>query len=392
MRKRLGSTNNSKNNLHIAVDELIIANRISKEVKSLIDQKIVDNITVLGFFNHKNDNELRTTPFNNVEFYKLCLHNKPDSNIISKCLFYLEFYYKILRHGIKYEYQIINVHNIHLLPVAAILKLIKSSKIIYDTHELETEVSDSKGLMRYIYKLIEFTFMPFVDNCIVVNEHIASWYKDKYPAKFFTVIKNAIDIRDKEHLVSKPNYFRKKYNLEKDQTIFLYQGILSESRGTDLILEVFQLVNPILHVVFLGDGPLRNRIVELESSTPNIHYHPLVPKNDLYKLTASADVGIHFILNTCLNHYYCLPNKLFEYLHAGIPQIVSNFPEMESFVKGNEIGWTINPQLADIVRLINNLNKEEIQRVSLNCEKTKNKYSWEIEEKNYFDVYSSLQF
>ena len=58
---------------------------------------------------------------------------------------------------------------------------------------------------------------------------------------------------------------------------------------------------------------MKSEIQNLSQQTRNIHYHPMVDIDELQKYTSSADVGIHMILNTCLNHYYCLPNKLFEY-------------------------------------------------------------------------------
>jgi glycosyltransferase involved in cell wall biosynthesis len=60
--------------------------------------------------------------------------------------------------------------------------------------------------------------------------------------------------------------------------------------------------------------------------------------------TASADLGAHPILNTSANHYYCLPNKIFEYIQAEIPVAVSNFPEMQKIVDTYQIGVTFNPE------------------------------------------------
>ena len=65
----------------------------------------------------------------------------------------------------------------------------------------------------------------------------------------------------------------------------------------------------------------------------------------MLRYTISADVGIHAIKNSCLNHYYCMPNKLFEYAMAGLPVIVSNMKEMRDFVLLNQMGVVVETEM-----------------------------------------------
>ena len=57
--------------------------------------------------------------------------------------------------------------------------------------------------------------------------------------------------------------------------------------------------------------------------------------------TRGADVGICGVDNVCLSYYYSLPNKLFEYLHAGVPVLVPEWPEMLRIVKEYGCGWLV---------------------------------------------------
>ena len=50
-----------------------------------------------------------------------------------------------------------------------------------------------------------------------------------------------------------------------------------------------------------------------------IRLHPAVRPQILAEYTASADVGMCLIEDTCLSYRYCMPNKLFEYFAAGVP-------------------------------------------------------------------------
>ncbi len=58
-----------------------------------------------------------------------------------------------------------------------------------------------------------------------------------------------------------------------------------------------------------------------------VHFIPTVPLAELLAWTASADIGVQPIRNTCLNHLSTDSNKLFEYAMAGLPVVASDFPE-----------------------------------------------------------------
>ena len=59
--------------------------------------------------------------------------------------------------------------------------------------------------------------------------------------------------------------------------------------------------------------------------------------------TAEADVGVSLLSDSCENHRLALPNKLFEYIAAGVPVVTSALPELERVVRGRGIGWTVDP-------------------------------------------------
>lgn len=82
----------------------------------------------------------------------------------------------------------------------------------------------------------------------------------------------------------------------------------------------------------MGFGESVKIVKDYAKKFSNIHYHPAVKPDETIQYTCGADVGVHFIKNTCLNHYFCLPNKIWEYLNASLPVIVSNMLEMEKVV------------------------------------------------------------
>jgi len=112
------------------------------------------------------------------------------------------------------------------------------------------------------------------------------------------------------------------------------------------------------------------------------------------RYTASADVGIHLIENTCLNHYYCLPNKLFEYMMVGLPVVMSDFPEMGKVVREAQVGLLVDPadpvQVAEALERL--LSDERLRRrfSEHGLKAAKEQYNWERESSKLEQVYLDL--
>ena len=296
---------------------------------------------------------------------------------------YLKNFFFFKKKNIK----LINVHSVGALPLGFILKIINSSKLIYDTHELETETSQKSKIKKYIAKLLEIIFIKYVDHVFVVSESISNWYHEKYKIKKPTVIYNSPIL--KKNL--KKNILREKFKLKKNQKIFLYQGGMSKERGVELILEVFSKRNSNNAVViFMGFGPLKKLVKKLSTKYKNIYYHPPVSREILLDYTASADFGFALLENSCLNHDYCLGNKFFEYICAGVPPIVSNLREMKKFIKFYDCGFSTNSNGKDLNNLIDRLIKINLKTKIRNCKTAAKIHCWQQQEKKLINEYKFI--
>ena len=104
-----------------------------------------------------------------------------------------------------------------------------------------------------------------------------------------------------------------------------------------------------------------------------------VPYDMVLDVAAGADVGASLLEDTCLNHRLALPNKLFEYLNAGLPTIVSDFPELGRVVKDFDVGLAVDPSSPDAVaeaiqRMVD--NEPERLRWKSNTSKVSETFSW----------------
>jgi len=303
----------------------------------------------------------------------------------------LKAYLNYLRESIAYAkgFDILHCNDINTLPIGVIIKKFynKNVKIVYDAHEYETETYALRGVQKKITKFTEKFLIKYADSVITVSDSIANEY-----VKLYNIAKPALVLNTPPYKeVVKQDKFREAFGIE-GKTIFLYQGGLGKNRGIELLIEVFKEIdNDESIMVFMGYGDLEAFIIDSEKESKNIYFHKAVSPDVLLDYTVSADFGISTIEESCLSYRYCLPNKLFEYIMAEVPLIVSNLPEMRKVVEENSIGVVVEePSLQSTIKAIKealSLDKEEIL---LNLKKVKAIHNWEEQEKVLLKVYKEL--
>ena len=327
----------------------------------------------------------------NIPVHRVKLKSKNWSkNKLVQLIKYFEFLYRTVK---KYKNNdIFHCNDLNTLPIGVIVKKFfnKKIKIVYDAHEYETEIGGLTGLRKRMIKKLERFLIAYVDETITVSNAIADEY-----VKLYNIVKPALVLNTPlyKELIKK-DIFRETLNISQDKTIFLYQGGLSSGRGIEILLEAFKLMDNYENnsvIVFMGYGVLEGVIKQAENNYDNIYFHDAVSPNVLLEYTSSADFGISTIEDSCLSYRYCLPNKMFEYMMAEIPLIVSNLPEMKRLVEENNIGIVADENtstgLQKAIEKAMKLNKKELQQ---NIQKVKEIYNWEEQEKVLINVYTEL--
>jgi glycosyltransferase involved in cell wall biosynthesis len=156
------------------------------------------------------------------------------------------------------------------------------------------------------------------------------------------------------------------------------------------------VTNEHIVLVILGDGLLvrkLKKIAALQGLNARVYFHDAVPQNELLTLTASADAGVIPYQANCLNNLYCTPNKLFEFIAAGIPIIATDLPEIRNLVEGNSVGMvgdTSSPRA--MAGLIDDFFSNERRFVYWKSQLalTRERVCWEQEEKKLVAIYEAL--
>ena len=228
----------------------------------------------------------------------------------------------------------INCHSVAVLPLAVMLARASGAKLVYDAHELETETNGLGGVRQYLTRRVERALIGRADQCIFVGAAIEQWYARQYGLRNTTVLYNCPPRRQ----VAPSDYFRRTYAIAPEVPVFLYQGVIGEGRGLRALLAAFGALAGRAALVVMGYGALADWFAAEAARHPGIHYHPAVPPERLLEYTAAADFGLSVIEATSLSYQYCMPNKLFEYVMAGKPVLVSPTREQSEFVRAHGIG------------------------------------------------------
>lgn len=363
--------------------------RVFKISETLIQSKLFDEIFLVGL------QELSLSEHETLEpdifIHRMLLWTrKLPKNLVFQPIKYIEFSLKVYLKYRNRNIGVVNIHHLSLLPLGFILKHLLKAKLIYDTHELETETQGLRGLKKMLAKILEKLLIRKCDKIFVVNESIAKFYAQMYS------IDKPVAIMNVPHYVETKNSskLRDFFRLKNSTVIFLYQGALSKNRGIELMIESFKgLYAEDCVLIFMGNGQLSETIRETNKTHENILYHPAVPVKELLNYTSSADYGINGLVdkNSCLSYYYSLPNKLFEYLMAELPIIVPNVPEMSNIVNRHRVGYIIEKNsVLEVQRVIRCIVEAPSPELNDNVLSAKKIFKWERQQKLLIEEYLDL--
>lgn len=288
-------------------------------------------------------------------------------------------------------FDVVHSHDLEALPIGVVMKFLSmgSIRLVYDAHEFESDQSpgQSAGRTRCLQS-IERLLIRAVDTTITVSPSIAREYVRLYGVPEPLVVLNCPLLQDQP----KSSKFRELFGLRNSQTVFLYQGRLTVGRGVEESVQAFESMSDDARVlIFMGYGPLDGFVQEVARRSSRIFWHPAVHPDELLSFTASADVGLCLISDTCLSYRYCLPNKLFEYIMAGIPVIATDLPEMRRVVEQEGVGCLIQDleprQILEAVKLC---APSLVARWCVAAKASRQSYCWQRQETTLLSAYKGL--
>ena len=362
--------------------------RVQKEALTLAKENY--DVTIFTFATHSIPETLKRIKLRHYQPHLQLALNKiknPSLRFFFKSIVYSPLYLRIIINVISSKFDIYHAHDIFALPALWLAAKIRKKKLIYDAHEVAIAQNISP-YKTWVFKLIEKTLCPHVDQVITTTTLRAQLYVQYYNITQPAVLQN----RPLYQAAVSDNRLRKLLKLSENDFIVLYQGALQVGRGLRNLIQVAKKL-PYIHLVFIGQGDLEETLRNLSANAQNIHFVKAISNHKLLNYTADADIGMQTLRNTCLNHYTTDSNKLFEYIMAGVPVIASDFPEIANIVRTYQVGLLVNPDnVEEIAAAIDTLYSNKTLRLQLKQEAiaAAKTLSWEQQANKLIELYQEL--
>lgn len=359
-------------------NDLVSDNRVHKMASTLVEMGY--DVTLLGRI-RKNSPNLQPRNYKTIRF-RLLADKGPA--------FYAFYNLRLLGYLIMNRFDVIHANDLDSLPACFLASKLANRRLVYDSHELFTEVPElvTRPRTQRIWERIERMMLPKLTNCITVCQSIADFYEKKY-GTHFEVVRNVPFLQKEESTKSKA------CDEIKDTPIVLYQGAVNINRGVEEAILAMHYVENV-QLVIVGNGDILDKCVALvndEKLSNRVHFTGRLPLNEVIAYTRKAAIGLSVEKDVGLNYRFALPNKLFDYIGSGIPVIVSNLPEMSRIAKNYNIGVVIDSiDPKTIASAINKMlnSPDDMSLWSKNCLTASRELCWENEKEIIRKVYSSL--
>ncbi len=246
---------------------------------------------------------------------------------------------------------IYHFHDPDLLFAGLTLKIF-GKKVIYDVHEnYRDSIMDKEYLPVIFRRVISALVSSFETFCCRVFDSVVCATPSIEKRFIDSGLKNTIVINNYP-FKSEFSPVNNSHKVKKFRII--YAGGITRKRGISELIQSLPFIDPTIQFKLILAGEIYPPSYENElkalNGWENVEYKGILSRIDLKEALIDSFAGIAVFLPE-KNHVFSQPNKIFEYMSAGIPVICSNFPLWRKIVEGNQCGICVDPE-----------NREEIAK------------------------------
>ena len=311
-------------------------------------------------------------------------------------LFPLRFTFQWIRYALSLKPDVIHGHDLNTLARAFITAKLTGAILVYDSHDWCTETPATlrfPAYRRFYYRWKERLLARRAEKVIFPVPGLCPIAVEKLGVTEPACICNF----PRGEFIPTNKLLRTELDISDKARIVLYEGVLAGDRGLEEIVLSARLIPDDIVIVFLGEGYLKKRLQELAASNrleEKVKFVDAVSVDKFPFYCAGADVGIVIYRVEGLTTVHGWPTKVFDYLRAGLPVLISAGPEITRMVVDNKAGREIVEQNPEgIARAIKDIlsNEAEFQHLRRNAVETWEKhFNWESEAKKLLILYDKL--
>ncbi len=297
--------------------------------------------------------------------------------------FYIEFMWRLFWELLRQKTDVVVANDLDTLGPCFWAAKILGASLVYDTHEFFTQTPElvRRPLEQKIWTLWERFYFPRLKNVMTVNERIADAYRKLYGKKI-TAVRNVPFRIPPDSLPQSRN------------PVVVYQGAVNEGRGVEKMVDNLPYMEGELWIVGGGDvfDDVKKRSERLPvGAQSRLKLFGRLPMEKLPSLTVRAQIGLSIEEDRGLNYRYATPNKVFDYLQAGVPVVVSPLPEMAKIVVKYGAGVVMNDHSGEaLTAAVYFLRRAVYESARTGARKAAEELCWERESKILLDFYRCL--
>jgi glycosyltransferase involved in cell wall biosynthesis len=306
--------------------------------------------------------------------------------------FYATFNIRLFFYLFTKKFDLLVANDLDTLLACYLAACLKRKPLIYDSHEYFTGVPELQNnpFVRWVWKTLERLIFPRLKYVTTVNDSIAEMYRSIY-GKEVRVVRNIPDVPFFDR-PSDRQAIRQQLHVPAASRLLILQGSgINIDRGAEEAVQAMQYVDSAV-LLIIGGGDvfpvLRKLVADLRLENKVI-IKDKMPFDQLRSYTCSADAGLTLDKPTNLNYRLSLPNKLFDYIQAGIPVLASHVPEVKKIIEQYDIGLIIeNHDPRHIAEKISSMfaDADRYSRWRANVKKAAANLTWTHEEKKLLDL------
>lgn len=326
------------------------------------------------------------------------------STIFKKSVFfYAEFNLRLFFWLLNKKANLYLGNDLDVMPAMMLTSFYHKKKLVYDSHEYFLGMAGlvHKPFRRAIWALLEKRVFSNLKHIYTVSDTIRELYEKDYKKKIL-VVRNLPSLHSlKQNLTQEEIGLLKSIEklIPENKNILFSQGAgINHYRGyEELILSMNFIRGDRFHLVILGDGdaiPDLRKLIEQNQLNKKITLIPRIPFSLLGYITRKAHLGFSIDKPVLINQQFSLPNKLFEYLHSGVPVLASRLVEQEKIINKYNVGTFIeNHEPAHIAEKIIEIfeNRPLIETWKQNTALVIRDLNWEKESEIIIDIFKQVQ-
>lgn len=255
-------------------------------------------------------------------------------------LYRLVFFAAFVRAARRLHPDVVHAHDAAMLAPGWAAARLTGAKLVYDSHEYAAGVPYRNRTWTLLVTALERLLIRRCAATITVSDGIADRLQARYALRNRPiVVRNIPDPAEHDPDFEAPD-LRDSLGIAPGTPLVLHLGAVARDRGCENLVRAMAELDGA-HLLFLGadDSAYASGLRELagaEGVGERTHFRPSVPVAQIRAHTRQASVGVSLLEDTCENHRLALPNKVFEYIAAGVPVVVSDLPELRRLLGGDE--------------------------------------------------------